>query len=170
MFDAPYVDVDEWRNEPVRHRYVHGGFEGTETRFSFYFPPVERYEGRFFQLAHPWSGNEYVAVDGAMVVATIDFSVASGAYLVESNGGRLTATVGAEDPTIHGYRAAAAVARHSRVVAAEMYGAHRPYGYVYGGSGAAGEARATSRTAGTSGTVRCRSACQGGWCRTSCRS
>ena len=34
LFAKPYIDVDEWRNEPVRHRYVHGGFEGTETRFS----------------------------------------------------------------------------------------------------------------------------------------
>ena len=37
-FCDPYVDVDEWRDEPVRHRYVHGGFEGTECRFSLYFP------------------------------------------------------------------------------------------------------------------------------------
>ena len=34
-FDQPYLDVDEWRDVPVRHRYVHGGFAGTETRFSF---------------------------------------------------------------------------------------------------------------------------------------
>ena len=27
-FDAPFVDVDEWRDAPVRHRYVHGGFDG----------------------------------------------------------------------------------------------------------------------------------------------
>ena len=39
MFEDPYVDVDEWREDPVRHRYVHGGFTGTETRFSFYLPP-----------------------------------------------------------------------------------------------------------------------------------
>ena len=31
----------------------------------------------------------------------------------------------------------AAVARYSRQVAAEMYGDHRPFGYVYGGSGGA---------------------------------
>ncbi len=37
MFSKPFVDVDEWRDEPVRHRYVHGGFKGTETRFSMYF-------------------------------------------------------------------------------------------------------------------------------------
>ena len=38
-FGPTFVDVDEWRDAPVRHRYVHGGFEGTDTRFSFYFPP-----------------------------------------------------------------------------------------------------------------------------------
>jgi len=33
----PYIDVDEWRDKPVRHRYVHGGFKGTTARFAFYF-------------------------------------------------------------------------------------------------------------------------------------
>ncbi|HET9667539.1 MAG TPA: hypothetical protein VFP09_12310, partial [Desertimonas sp.] len=58
-FSKPYVDVDEWRDDPVRHRYVHGGFEGTETRFSAYFPPPEHYEGRFFQPLMPVSGWEH---------------------------------------------------------------------------------------------------------------
>src|SRR6185503_3079690 len=44
LFDTPFVDVDEWRDDPVHHRYVHGGFEGTDTLFSMYFPPPERYE------------------------------------------------------------------------------------------------------------------------------
>ena len=30
-FGEPYVDLDEWREVPVRHRYVHGGFAQTET-------------------------------------------------------------------------------------------------------------------------------------------
>ncbi|MGO4376245.1 hypothetical protein AB4Z21_36955, partial [Paenibacillus sp. MCAF20] len=33
------------------------------------------------------------------------------------------------------YRASAAVAQYSRFKASELYGPHRPYGYVYGGSG-----------------------------------
>ncbi|WP_405182140.1 hypothetical protein [Nocardia sp. NBC_01377] len=33
-FERPFIDIDEWRDEPVRHRYVHGGFEGTAARFS----------------------------------------------------------------------------------------------------------------------------------------
>ena len=39
QFNEPYVEVNELRNEPVPHRYVHGGFKGTDARFSFYFPP-----------------------------------------------------------------------------------------------------------------------------------
>jgi hypothetical protein len=31
MFSRPYMDIDEWRDQPVRYRYVHGGFEGTDT-------------------------------------------------------------------------------------------------------------------------------------------
>jgi hypothetical protein len=60
--------------------------------------------------------------------------VASGAYLVESNLGWFTTQWGNEKSTIQGYRASAAAARYSRVVAAEMYGDHRPYGYCSGGS------------------------------------
>src|SRR5262245_21060527 len=90
LFDHAFVDVDEWRDEPVRHRYVHGGFEGTEALFSFYFPPVELYEGRFFHPVLPMSGIETAATLRVLygVAGSIEFAVASGAYLVESNLGR----------------------------------------------------------------------------------
>jgi hypothetical protein len=134
-FDEPYVDVDEWRDEPVRHRYVHGGFRDTDTRFSLYLPPAERYEGRFFHPLMPISGTEHGAPAGyGMMADAIGFALASGGYLVESNQGRTVMFPG-DDSTLVGYRASAAVARYSRQVAAEMYGDHRPYGYVYGGSG-----------------------------------
>jgi hypothetical protein len=135
-YDKPYVDVDEWRDAPVRHRYVHGGFEDTDLRFSFYFPPAERYEGRFFQPLMFMSGTEHAAGAGFLVGmgASIDFAVDNGAYLVESNLGRLNPFPGT-DGTVPGFRASAAAARYSRVLAAEMYGDHRPYGYCYGGSG-----------------------------------
>ena len=42
-FGPAFVDMDEWRDQPNRHRYVHGGFEGTDTRFSFYFPPADAF-------------------------------------------------------------------------------------------------------------------------------
>ena len=61
MFGEPYVDADEWRDSPVRHRYVHGGFRGTETRFSVYLPPEASYRGRFFQHITPVPDSEHLA-------------------------------------------------------------------------------------------------------------
>ncbi|MFX0051625.1 MAG: PKD domain-containing protein [Candidatus Hermodarchaeota archaeon] len=138
LFTEPYVDIDEWRDEPVRHRYVHGGFKGTQARFSFYFPPKEQYENRFFQYIMPISGNENLAQapDYPDPSYSLGFVFESGGYFVESNLGRLDMFPG-DDPTITGYRTSAAVAKYSRVLAAEMYGPHRSYGYAWGGSGGA---------------------------------
>lgn len=144
MFAEPYVDVDEWRDAPVRHRFIHGGFKGTDTRFVFYFPPVEQYEGRFFQYITPVPIPEDQSLNGFgsdgpfKGTGVVGFAFASGAYAVGSNqGGKgATATPGGKvDPSIAAYRASAAVAQYSRVIANGMYGAKRPYGYAYGGSG-----------------------------------
>jgi hypothetical protein len=83
MFSKPYVDVDEWRNEPVRHRYVHGGFEGTETRFSFYFPPKDTFEGRFFQYITPVPDSEFLSQGALGEEDKISFALQNGAYFVE---------------------------------------------------------------------------------------
>jgi hypothetical protein len=145
LFTQPYIDHDEWRDTPVRHRYVHGGFKGTDTRFSFYFPPKAQYHGRFFQHVTPVPGSENSAqTEPAGGNNKIGFAIASGAYFVETNeGGQLDIGKGAgitqADPTIISWRANAAAAQYSRVVAMQMYGpsAKRPFGYVYGGSGGA---------------------------------
>ena len=140
LFKSPYVDVDEWRETPAHHRYVHGGFKGTETRFSFYFPSKDQYQGRFFQYITPFPDNENLAQSATADGNPIGFSVASGAYFIETNGGGKTdfTKLGARpDPTIGAYRANAASAQFSRVVAMEIYGGSRPFGYAYGGSGGA---------------------------------
>ena len=138
LFNQPYVDMDEWRDSPVRHRYVHGGFRGTEARFSCYFPPREIYHGRFFQYitAVPISENASQGLTGED--NNIGFAIASGGYFVESNQGGSGASGspgGTIDPTIAGYRVSAASAQYSRILARQMYGPHRTYGYVFGGSG-----------------------------------
>jgi hypothetical protein len=139
LFKEPYVDVDEWRDKPVRHRYVHGGFKGTNTHFSFYFPPREQYQGRFFQYITPFPDNENLSQGASGEEDKIGFSIASGAYFVETNGGGKVdfAKPRASDPTIGAYRANAASAQYSREIAAQIYGSHRPYGYAFGGSGGA---------------------------------
>ena len=138
LFKEPYVDVDEWRSEPVRHRYVHGGFRGTDTRFSFYFPSKEQYKGRFFQYITPVPDHENLSQGAKGEGDKIGFSLASGAYFIETNGGGKAALPGlGADATIGAYRANAAAAQFSRVVAARLYGGNRPYGYAFGGSGGA---------------------------------
>jgi len=140
LFKDPFIDVDEWRDAPVRHRYVHGGFKGTDALFSMYFPPKELYQRRFFQPIGAVSGNEYSAQHPSPLSTvtqenpSISFAAASGGYLVESNLGSKN-MYPLPDHTIEGFRTSAAVAQYSRVLAAQMYGPHRPYGYAYGGSG-----------------------------------
>ncbi|HEY1926421.1 MAG TPA: hypothetical protein VGG92_03065 [Caulobacteraceae bacterium] len=130
MYADPFIDVDEWRDAPVRHRYVHGGFKDSELLFSLYFPPKEAYGGRFFQPLQAVSGSENSAPMSMNQAFGFDFAIASGGYLVESNQGARNMFGGSAE-------ANAAVAQYSRTIAVEMYGPHRPYGYVYGGSGGA---------------------------------
>jgi len=139
LFARPYVDIDEVRETPVSHRYVHGGFAGTDTRFSYYLPHASAYEGRFFQHATPVPQSENLAQDNTGEYNPVSFAIDSGAYFVETNGGGPDAAnpFSGLDQTIGAYRANAAAARFSRQVAAEVYGAHRAYGYLYGGSGGA---------------------------------
>ena len=65
-FSRPYIDVEEWREKPVRHYFVHGGFLGTEeggtqVKFCLYFPEKEKYEGRFFQYVSPAPEDEHMS-------------------------------------------------------------------------------------------------------------
>jgi hypothetical protein len=136
-YDKPYVELDEQRSEPVPHRYVHGGFTGTDARFSFYFPPDQQYRGRFFHNTYPMAltsdiGPFPIQFDVAM--GDLGFTIDSGAYYVQTNLGGME-RMRIADPTIGAYRVNAAAAKFSREVAARIYGDHRPYGYLFGGSG-----------------------------------
>ena len=141
LFARPYIDAAEWRDAPVRHFYVHGGFEGTDARFSYYFPEAGQYQGRFFQHVTPVPDSENLAQGVPPGQDNkIGFAIASGAYFVETNGGgRIDMVAGSQalaDPTITAFRANAAAAQFSRHVAQQVYpGSARPYGYYYGGSG-----------------------------------
>ena len=125
FFGAAWTDVDEWRDTPVRHRYVHGGFAGTDTRFSFYFPPPDQWQGRLLQTLEGGNGgHEHTAQSGVGTMGGIAFAAASGAYLVESNQGHIGSDLSImfSEPTVHAYRASAQSARYSHELAAEMYG------------------------------------------------
>lgn len=131
-FNNAYVDKTEWRDLPVRHQYIHGGFKGTDTRFSFYLPEKANYKGRFFQYITPIPDNETLSQGAKGQEDKIGFCLSHGAYFIETNGGG-----NSSEPLVGAYLANAATAEYSRVVAAGIYGKHRPFGYAFGGSGGA---------------------------------
>jgi hypothetical protein len=145
-FNNPVIDLVEERTDPLPHTYMHGFFPDTDARFSLYFPPPEQYEGRFFLQTHQLQGDENFQGGGAggSLESNLTFSFASGGYYVRTNLGGIENPItplpmGAVDTTIRGYRVNTEAARFSREKANELYaeshGEHRPYGYIYGGSG-----------------------------------
>jgi hypothetical protein len=136
FFGAPFIDEDVWEDDDVRHRYVHGGFEGTDTRFAFYFPEAEHYGGRFIQLFEGAQGGHEGrdAHPGDSLKIFLEMARRHRAYLVECNTGHVGIDHGPNDQTITGYRANAQSARYARVLAEEMYGSAPRYGYQFGGS------------------------------------
>ena len=140
FFGAPYVDIDEWREQPEPHRYVHGGFEDTDTRFAFCFPPAEVYHGRMYQpLEGANAGHEdsFSTTMGNMI-GGLDMVTRLGGYMVESNQGHIGDVLdpkAGEDPTIYHFRAAAESARFSKFLAERVYGSAPHHSYVFGGSG-----------------------------------
>ena len=143
FFGPPRIDTDEWRDAPLPHRYVHGGFEGTDTRFSVYLPPAGQFRGRFLQyLEGGHGGSEHALTTdrtgGEQSRAAFRLAFAElGAYLVESNQGHIGNDMSGlrGDWSVTWYRASAVTARFARGLAAQMYGQAPHHGYVYGPSG-----------------------------------
>ena len=146
FFGAAYIDTDEWRNTgAISH--VHGGFTGTETRFSFYFPEAKQYQGRFFHaLQGGTGGSETTVLDairaydqfGVVPPRSLLAAFDCGGYLIESNQGHTGDLLGVKgEQSVLCWRASAESARFARLVAQQMYGAMPRYGYLYGGSGGA---------------------------------
>ena len=145
VLDQPYIDEDQpgtitdpTTGVTVSFRYIHGGFTGTAARFAFYFPSPDKYRGRFFETTYPTLSQENAA-PGCPSIGTsycsVAFAVSNGAYVVSTNNAGGVPTGGALAP----YRANAAAAKFSRVVAEKMvyHTSARPRGYIYGASGGA---------------------------------
>lgn len=141
-YQKPYIDVDELRERPMPdkstmpYRYVHGGFQETNVKFSFCFPMKEQYKGRFYQYLCPFPGpdEELASLERKGEDDIIAFCLENGAYFIETNMGSASAFGGTPDSTKL-WKSSAAAAEYSRTVAMEYYGCTRPYGYVFGGSG-----------------------------------
>lgn len=134
-YTTPYVDTNQTGSvtDPttgltVQYRYIHGGFTGTNTTFSFYFPPANQYRGRFFESTYPTVTTDTIAA------SDIVFAIYNGAYVIASNNNGGVPVGG----VLAGYRANAASANFSRVEAAMLYPTKPPArGYLYGASGGA---------------------------------
>lgn len=140
--NRPYIDArrpgtitDSRTGITVGYTYVHGGFTGSKVRFALYFPAPGKYRGRFFQTTYPTIGQEDAAPGCPQIgtsACSIVFALSNGAYVVSSNNAGGVPAGGALAP----YRANAAAAKYSRIVARQLYGAaSRPRGYIYGASG-----------------------------------
>ncbi|WP_231111739.1 tannase/feruloyl esterase family alpha/beta hydrolase [Mycobacterium avium] len=141
FFGTPYVDVDEARSEPITHRYVHGGFADTATRWAFSFPTDGHYRGRILQpLEGAHGGHENAFGNDLMAdfLGGLRMCARLGGCMVESNQGHIGDDLdprGGDDPTLYGYRASAETARLAKFVAAQVYGEPPHHTYVWGGSG-----------------------------------
>mgnify|MGYP006972339032 CR=1 FL=1 len=154
-FQKPYIDKDEMRTVPAPHRYIHGGFSNG-TKFSLYFPTKEQYKGHFFQYITPFPDSENIMQNMVGEINYMGSAITNGAYFIETNGGGRTDFSNMKrfnnDPTIGAYRAHAACAQFSRLIASKVYNTtKRPYGYAFGGSG------------GAYRTVGCSESTQGVW-------
>ncbi|MDO4647369.1 MAG: hypothetical protein Q4B26_01875, partial [Eubacteriales bacterium] len=101
-------------------------------RFCFYFPEKEKYEGRFFQYLSPAPEDEHESEHLTGEDDKISFVLTHGGYYVVSNQGGFL--MGTDSTRL--YKTSASTAEFGRVVAQRIYGfTHRPFGYVFGGSG-----------------------------------
>lgn len=141
-YATPFIDCKEMKTrevnggEVIEYLYIHGGFEGTGVKFMFCFPKKEQYEGRFFQHLSPFPGpdEEIAAIHKTGEEDVIAFSLTHGSAYVESNMGS-TAIFGHNEDSRIIIKSSSAVAEYARVVAKELFGEHRVYGYIFGGSG-----------------------------------
>jgi hypothetical protein len=142
-FGTPFFDGDEERTDPYPHRYVHGGFSGTDARFTFYFPPTSVYQRRFFTSIEGGPGgheNRAAAMNAYAGPHGIDFAALHGAFLIESNGGHI-ASPGLSrgrsllDGGITSFRASAESTRLARWLSTQIYGVAPQFGYIFGPSG-----------------------------------
>jgi len=142
FFGAPYIDADQQNDQPYPYRYLHGGFAGTDTRFSMYFPAAEAWGGRLLTGLGGASGGDEgapaaaVLMPGSALNGILMARVARACY-TQSNQGHLGADMGGlkGDIRVMQFRADAETARLGKEIARQIYGRAPQAAYLYGGSG-----------------------------------
>jgi hypothetical protein len=124
------IDTQEWRDQPVRHLYIHGTLNG-DTRFRVCLPEASAWRGRVIQYLEG-------ALGGYELTGDAGLALRHGAVYVESNQGHRgkVATNSANDtPTELLYEASYATLQYAKARAVELYGQEPRFTYVHGDSG-----------------------------------
>ncbi len=137
-----YIDVDEMRTrvtpygDEIEFRYVHGGFEGTNVKFSLCMPKKENCDGRIYNYLNPSpdGDEEMAALPLTGEEDQISFCLINNSCFLESNMGSVQADVPMLDPTIV-WKSSAQVMVFAKEIVKEHCGKEKIYGYVHGGSG-----------------------------------
>ncbi|MGW0808959.1 tannase/feruloyl esterase family alpha/beta hydrolase [Nonomuraea sp. NPDC002799] len=138
-FGRAFIDVDEWREGPEPHRFLHGRFEGTQTLFSLYLPPAAYYRGRLLQYLEGGAGGHENVLQAQVFGPAWQFGYAFGelgAILAESNQGHPpnAGHTGFHDD-VYLFGASAETARFAKWLAEQLYGEPVHHTYVFGASG-----------------------------------
>lgn len=136
-YRSPRVDIDRRLTSPAPLRHVHGSWDGTDSRFSFYLPEPSAFRGRLLQQATHMPLSETLALELPADETLLSWALAHGAVFIETNCGGDQSGEAGIDSTIGAYRVHAAAARLARQVTARLYGDASPVGILFGGSGGA---------------------------------
>ena len=161
-FGELYVDADEWREQPHPHRYVHGGFAGCDTRFTFYLPPAGEWRGRLIQpLEGAHAGREDFFGGGlGDAMGGVGLTARLGGNMVESNMRHIGDDIdpkGGDDPALYGWRAGPRARGSPSTSPPRCTGPHHTTPMCGAVPAADGVRRCCWRTRRTCSAARCRS-------------
>ena len=133
FFGPAYFDIDETRDAPAPHRYIHGGFQDTDTRFSLCIPESGYSDRLVMFLQGGMGGNE----NQGMLLNGVAVAFENGAMFAESNQGHIGNDMSGlrGDMTVLTFRASRQTALLAKAVADHVFGRPVHHSYIYGGSG-----------------------------------
>src|SRR5436305_907378 len=93
---AIIIDTQEWRDDPVRHLYIHGLLNG-ETAFQVRLPEKAAWKGRLLHFLEGGPGGNEKAGEG---IGEHAYALANGAVYVESSQGHRGSAIYRESVTM----------------------------------------------------------------------
>jgi hypothetical protein len=130
--DAIRIDTEQWRDQPVKHLFIHGTLKGG-TGFHLLLPETAAWHGR---LMHFLGGGMGGVDNGGVNGVPAAYALTNGAIYVESSQGyKGPSYAGDFTQDDVSYKASHAVVLYARARCAQMYGKEPAHSYVFGSSG-----------------------------------